>query len=216
MNAHPRGPSATIVAFDGVVADTLGVRARVLEEAISVVTQRMNLPNDVGSVDARGAIPGRTFAEAARELLPSLMARSGDVLPLETLVDLVAVDAGRRYGEEISHGISLHTEAQGLLAELAVSDKVVARADSARRDVDALLSLSGLADAFTFVRCSDDAPRHPSTGSLESAWIAMDRRLLQGGIAIGNRTVLEVAEVALEAARPFAALVRRPRFQPDP
>ena len=216
MKAQPRGPSATIVAFDGVVADTLGLRARMLEEALAAMGGRLHLPDHIGTVDAAQAIPGRTFAEAARELLPSLLVRGDDVPPLETLVDLVAVDAGRRYGEALAHGISLHEEAQGLLAELAVSGKVIARADSARRDVDALLSLSALDGAFTFVRCSDDVPRQPSVASLESSWIAMDRRLLAGGIAIENRTAIEVAEVAIEAARPFAALVRRPRFRSDP
>lgn len=211
--AHP-GPSATIVAFDGVIADTLDTRASVLDDALAAVSEQLQLRLDRQAIDSRQVVAGRTFAEAARDLLSALpMGFTDDAPPLETLVDLVAADAGRRYANALSDGISLCPGAGVLLAALASSGKVIARADSPRRDVDAMLSLAGLDGGFTFVRCSDDAPREIGASSLRSSWIAIDRRLTASGVASENRTAVEVDERAMAAARTFAALVRRPTLQ---
>jgi beta-phosphoglucomutase-like phosphatase (HAD superfamily) len=210
----PRGPTATVVAFDGVVADTLELRARALDEALAAAAARLQLDGAIHAVDSRQAMPGRTFAEAARELLPVLIAGDAhDAPPRETLVDLIAVDAGRRYSNALSNGVSLQRDAGELLSTLAASGRLVARADSARHDVDAMLSLAGLEGAFTFVRCSDDAPRAIGAPSLQGSWLAIDQRLLAAGVVIANRAAIEVAEIALEVARPFAGRVERSRFQ---
>ena len=209
----PRGLSAVVVAFDGVVADTLGLRASALNEALMAIAEHLD-PDAVGHTAGAGsqAIAGRTFAEAARLLLASAPSSlTSQASARETLVDLVALDAARRYTAALSGGTSLLPGAVEMLNELALSSRVVARADSARRDVDAILALSGLDATFAFVRCSDDTPRLTGA-SVESAWAAIDRRLLAGEVAVENRTALEVAEIALDAARPFVGRVQRRRF----
>jgi hypothetical protein len=178
------------------------------------VAERFGLDLGLLPTDSQRVIPGRTFVEAARTQLAMLLPdHAGELPPLETLADLAALDAGRRYRDLLSNGISLRPGVQRWLSTLASSGRLVARADSARRDVEAMLSLAGLDAAFAFVRCSDDTPRQAGAASVDSAWIAVDRRLLAVGVPAANRMAIEIAGLALDAARPFAARVQRPSFQ---
>ena len=191
-------PIVHVVAFDGQVVDTLPLRGRALEEAIASVAGDTIGHAGSGSAGSattgsetskraiddwtRHPIAGRDFAEAAR----SILERQGHEpavpeLALETLVDLVALDAGRRYSASLSHGVALASGAAELLAELQRSGRVVARADSARRDVSAILALGALDHEFTFIRCSDDAPRLPGRSTRESSMAAISTRVQPAG-----------------------------------
>jgi len=131
----------------------------------------------------------------------------------ETTVDIVAHDASRRYSATLAQGISLVHGAEAWLAELGKAHRIVARADSARREVNAVLMLSSLENAFFFVRCSDDAPRMPARSSLESSWTAIDTRLTASGVLPEQRYAFEQGSRAISVARPFVASVRTPTFR---
>ena len=238
MLSGPRavgGPSATVLAFDGLVADTLPARASALGAALSALSALSPLPADVMRTGLeetlRAAIAGRTFAEAARLLLAAPHVAGVESLATttnretanretanretadrETLVDLVAMDAGRRYTAALADGVSLCPGAVALVAELARAGRVVARADSVRRDVETVLAFAAIESGFTFVRCSDDLPRAPGLSSLEGSWRAIDRRLRASGVDIEQRVAMEVGAAA-DAARPFVAEVRASRFE---
>ena len=207
------GLTATVLAFDGIVADTLPLRASALGSALSALTSFSAEQTGTRTDESlQRAIAGRTFAEAARALLAAGSA-DGDEAERETLVDLVAMDAGRRYSAMLSSGVSLCPGATALLTELASTGKVVARADSIRRDVEAILGFAAIESGFTFVRCSDDMPRSPGLSSLEGSWQAIDRRLRASGVEVDRRIAIEVAGTAADAARPFVAEVRSSRFE---
>ena len=131
----------------------------------------------------------------------------------ENTIDLVAHEASRRYGAALAQGISLVSGAAAWLAELGKTHRIVARADSSRREVNTILMLSSLENAFFFVRCSDDAPRIPSRSSLEASWSAIDARLTSSGVLPGQRFAFEHAARAVSVARPFVASVRTPTFR---
>lgn len=162
-----------VVAFDGQIVDTLPLRTRALDEALASVA---------GFTGGDLRVAGRDFAEAARLVLERL-ARDGAVPDdaVETLVDLVSLDAGRRYSALLSHGVSLALDAEVLLATLQRTGRVVARADSARRDVSSIMALGALEHVFMFIRCSDDAPRLPGASTLESSMAAISARVRPAG-----------------------------------
>jgi hypothetical protein len=159
-------------------------------------------------------VSGRTFAESARVVLAASVESGG--LPTtidETTFDLVAHDAARRFTAALTHGVSLVDGAAGWLAELTRTNRIVARADSARRDVSRVLELSSLENLLLFVRCGDDAPRLPQRSSLDSSWAAIDARLTSIGVPTAQRLGFEHSELAADAARPFVASVQRPTFR---
>ncbi|MEO7520986.1 MAG: hypothetical protein ABIW79_04145 [Gemmatimonas sp.] len=198
--------SVAIVALDGLVADTLALRRAALQSALQSLIG--------GSAhDTSNAVAGRTFTEMTRRILAAATPQFSQSSIDETLVDLVAVDAARRYGEALRHGVSLVPGAAQWLRELGAAHRIVARADSIRRDATHMVTLASLESHFLFMRCSDDAPRLPGRGSLEGSWTAIDARLTASGVHAGNRSAFELAPEALATAKPFVASVQRPTFR---
>ena len=143
-----------VIAFDGVLFDTLDARAMIVSDALAAEGLALNTER------VRQAITGRTFSEAIRFLAP--VARPDEANPNldETSLDVAIVRAHQAFAALAARGFSLNISARDALLSAASVTRVVLRADSRRRDVDALLALSGLDSAVSHIRCSDDpAPR---------------------------------------------------------
>lgn len=187
---------ALIVAFDGVLADTLPLRAHALADACAAEF------NPRTHEQALALVPGRTLLEAALALFPE-QATSDPTLP-----ELVALRALRGYRHLVQHGVALRTDVLHSIREAVSSGtRVVVRADSERRDVAPLLTMAGLEHQVALLRCSDDAPRAPGA-SLERSWQTIDERLHGMRFGVAERSAIEPSEDTARVARSFAAHVR--------
>jgi len=189
MSAAPPARQALILAFDGVLFDTMPARTAALCEALAAE----GLSYDADAV--RTVLPGRALAEALQQLDPS---------PDDpTRHDLVVLRAQRLYAGIIAHGVPLLPEGlQTLRSAVAQGHVVVLRSDSERRHAEPLLALSGLETQVSLLRCADDPPRGAGS-SFDRSWQHIDERLQRLGIAMAERSLRE-------------ATARRPQSQADP
>ncbi|WP_337169267.1 glycine cleavage T C-terminal barrel domain-containing protein [Gemmatimonas aurantiaca] len=161
---------ALIVAFDGVLADTLGARAEAIltvcsEESVSLSAERLRSR-------LRATLPGRTIAEAVELLLEA----DGD----PTRSELVSLRAQRHYTTRLAQGVPFDaTVLRTLMTRAGAGDRIVVRADSTRREVEPQLTLAGIEHHITLLRCADDRP---------SRWPLDDRDVngASGGISNGS------------------------------
>lgn len=200
---------ALIVAFDGVLADTLGARTEAIlaacnEEGVSLTTEQL-YPR------LHATLPGRTIAEAVESLL------YGDGDP--TRSELVSLRAQRHYTTRLAQGVPFDaTVLQTLMTRAGAGDRIVVRADSMRREVEPQLTLAGIEHHITLLRCADDRPsRLPLDGhdvndiadvsiddifidgvpattaypTLVRSWRAIDLRLRAMHVPRAQRTSLE-------------------------
>lgn len=188
--------SALIIAFDGVLADTLPLRAHALADACAAEL-RPRRHDEVLTV-----IAGRTMLEAALALFPADGA--GDpVLP-----ELVALRAQRGYRHLVQHGVSLRADVIARIRSTsAQGTRLVLRADSERRDVEPLLHMAGLEHQVTVLRCSDDLPRSRDA-SIVRSWRAIDSRLASMQQSVAERHAWEASPESADAARAFVATVQ--------
>lgn len=182
---------ALIVAFDGVLADTLPLRAHALADACAAEFATRT------EAQALVVLPGRSMLEAAMALYPEEAERD------PTLPELVALRAQRGYRHLVQHGVPMHTEALAAVREASArGTRVVLRADSERRDVAPLIGMAGLDHLPAFVRCGDDLPR-AAGASLARSWLAIHARLDGMRIGIAERTAWETSAETAAAATPF-------------
>ena len=153
---------ALILAFDGVVADTLGLRADGIAEALR------DDEIDFDRAEILATLPGRSLYEAV-----DLLTATTDTV----LIELATLRAQQWVSLRLARGVVITEFARTMLSSVATGTRTVLRADSIRRDVEPILRQAGLEDAFTLVRCSDDAPRVPGATSLESSYAEITRRL---------------------------------------
>ncbi len=185
---------ALILAFDGVLADTLPLRAHALADACAAEFHPR--PHD----EALAVIAGRTMLEAALALFPAEAASD------PTLPELVALRAQRGYRHLVQHGVSLRADIIARMRETATrGSRLVVRADSERRDVEPLLAMAGLEHVISVLRCSDDAPRGPGRSVVRS-WHAIGDRLQSMHIPMTERTALETNAETLAVALPFVSM----------
>ena len=197
MSQDSRNPSATIVAFDGLVADTLHARALALVTAISAEFQ------SVAIEIALQALPARSLDEAAEVAL-----RIAGAPDDATLRDLVVLRARRGFTGMVQQGLPLRTGALAWLEQRARQHgRFVLRADSARRDVELLLTFSGVSDLFTLVRCADDLPRRAAKSSIERSWQAIVDRLSALNVAPDQCVAFEYDAASAVIARRFVSTV---------
>ncbi|MFN9204572.1 MAG: hypothetical protein ACK6DP_16140 [Gemmatimonas sp.] len=184
---------ALILAFDGVLADTLPLRAHALREACTA-------EGLTPSVDAiTDLLPGLTFAEAAGAL--------AEGHPDPTIADLIALRAQRAYGALVAHGVPLNAASVRAMHDASArGTRLALRADSERRHVVPLLTLAGLEYLVGVLRCSDDLPRGPQP-SLVRSWTVLDKRLDRLAIDVPARTAWEAAPWPAVVAQPYVAEV---------
>ena len=153
---------ALILACDGVVADTLGLRADGIAEALR------DDQIDFDRAEILAALPGRSLYEAV-----DLLTATTDTV----LIELATLRAQQWVSTRMAQGVVIIEFARTMLSSVATGTRIALRADSLRRDVEPLLRLAGLDDAFTFVRCIDDSPKLTGATCLESAYAEITRRL---------------------------------------
>lgn len=192
-----RRSSATIVAFDGLVADTLSARALAVSESVSAEIAPCSV------VEALSLVRGRSLDEAVEHALRSRCG-SPDLEFDATVRDLAVLRARRSFTAMVSQGLPLRAEAAAwLAARAATHGRIVLRAESARRDVDRLLEFTGLADVVTFIRCSDDLPRAVGASSTENSWSAIASRLAAQRVPLDECTAFECSDLSANVARGY-------------
>lgn len=184
-----------VVAFDGLLFDTLALRASAIIDAFAAEGAPASeaLVFDV--------IASRTIAEAVR-------ACSKYTSLDETALDLVVLRAERAVGDVTSRGALLNVALRDRLKRAAAVTRVVVRADSKRRDVESLLAMSELDSIVSFVQCSDDGERGGmrTIGSMvEKSYAAIAKRMAGNMNLLGERSAigiaLEVSDTGRAAAR---------------
>ena len=139
-----------ILAFDGLVADTIPIRAEALQQALAQWTEDSTTGPTLERWSA--ALPGRSLLEAAEQVLGT-----GD----PTRTELVAHRAAQLASDAVRRGVRLTEGIDAFLgAQRTAGVLCVLRADSPRRDVEHVLGMTGLDTAFTIVRCADDPRTH--------------------------------------------------------
>ena len=151
-----------MIAFDGILFDTLGFRADAIVNALAA--EQITIDRQ----QVLSMLPAHSLAEAIRII-------ATDAHADETTLDLATLRAERAISELGSRGALLNVGVRDRLRRAAAVTRIVVRADSRRRDVEELLRLAELDSAISFVRCSDDvgepaesAP-HTQAGSLNAA-----------------------------------------------
>ena len=192
-----------VVAFDGLLFNTLEYRARAIVEAMHHESLT------VSTEQALAALPSRSIAEAVREIQGNLSPLAADID--ETTLDLVVLRADRALAGLASSGASLNVKLGERIRRAASITRIVLRADSRRREVDELLRLTELDALVAMTRCSDDAANvHRSElndSTLRRSYdqivtrMAANRNLL--GNASGIGIALELTSGARETAREF-------------
>ncbi len=186
-----RPATIAIVAFDGLIADTLPLRARAVAEAISAEYPLTTVEDVICTVG------GRSISEAVDAALVGCHEATGD----DTMRDLIVLRAQRACSTAISQGVPLcRNTREWVRQQSAAGQRLVFRADSSRRDVDQLLQLSGLEQSAMFVRCSDDLPRCVGDSSVERSYAAIDARLHAHFLSREGRLALERSSLAARAA----------------
>ncbi len=199
----------TVVAFDGIIADTLPLRAQALADAIALECGSLGIIVDARALCPRllPLLPGLTFSECivvAVEQSPALLHET--IRQDLTLHDIMALRAQRAWSAAVAHGVPLRDGVRDHLQTLVARGvRMVVRSDSQRREVEPLLRLAGLEDSMLLLRCADDLPRRSGVPSLQASYEAIDARLDRLRIPSARRNAVEVpggaaARMLLESA----------------
>ncbi len=205
---HVGGDRVTILAFDGIVADTLPQRATVLAHAMAIEWAPLGVHVHVD--DLLPLLPGRTFGECVTEAVRQLPAlQQVRVRHDATAHDLIAMRAQRDWGAAVAHGVPLRDGVlHRLHAEVARGVRLVLRSDSQRREVEPVLRLAGLEDSVLFLRCADDLPRTAGLTTLQGSYEAIDVRLDRQRRPRASRDAVEAHDAPAALALGFAATSR--------
>lgn len=186
-----------VIAFDGLLFDTIGLRAEAVREAM--IAERI----DVAAADIAALMPSRTVAEALRASAPADFAD-------ETALDIATLRAERIVTEQSARGAILNVPLRDRLRRAAGVTRIVVRADSRRIEVDRLLGIADLEGAVSFVRCADDLGSAPNetgaraTSSVERSYLHIAKRMYANSSLLGGSAAIGVAIEASEAARVVA------------
>lgn len=194
-----------IVAIDGLLFDTLPLRATAITEAFAA---------EGATIDRRHVLtvlPSRSIAEAVQEIALTCLGTSrtaAQTLLDATVLDLVTMRAERAEAGIASHGALLNMELGAKLRRCALVTRVVLRSDSTRHVAERLLILAGLDDVIAFTRCADDhshSSRNTIDGtSAERSYAHIVHRLTANTGLLGESTSLGVALEHSDIARDVA------------
>lgn len=192
-----------VVAFDGVLFDTLEVRATAVANALAAE----GLP--ANRTHVQQVLPSLSLAEAVRAVAAAVVhgARVAD----ETAIDLAVFRAERAVGELVVRGATLNVGVRERIHRAAAVTRIVVRADSSRAQAQELLSLAGLDEVVSMLRCSDDGPPSDNVGthhaSAHRSYDAILKRMAGNASLLGERSsvgiALESSVTAQRIARTF-------------
>ncbi len=200
--------SVVIVAFDGVLAHTLDLRTDAIMAAVSdprwqadmapapahVAGQDERVATVMDRAQLRALMPGRTLHEVLRLTLPAAD---------ETALDLFTMRAQQLVSARFAQGLVVASDVRALVDRATVAGtRVVLRSDSVRRDVEAVLALTALDVAFTFLRCADDPTGNGRGASaIVACYEAIARRLDARGGTVADRVAWESGAFPASVAR---------------
>jgi beta-phosphoglucomutase-like phosphatase (HAD superfamily) len=189
---------AIVVAFDGLIADTLDQRTTAVVGGIAAIGF------SVAPSDVRTVIAGHTIQEAVR-----ISCATAGLNLDETLLDIAALRAARMLSTAMRQPVLLVPTAAEWIRRASLHARLVVRADSERAHVEPVLAAGGLADCISILICADDLP---SAGTdipvFVRAWKLIAERCKAIGVSADKLHGLECAYEAL-CARVTAGRVRR-------
>jgi beta-phosphoglucomutase-like phosphatase (HAD superfamily) len=177
--------------FDDVLAETRAPRLAALRQALAI--ERVEFSDEVFD----STCGGLSFAAAARAAVrvANITGRAAD----ETSVELASLRAGRAFGQLIARGIPLAPGAAAIVRAAAGIARLGIVTRAPRRDVDLVLSFSGLADSFECVVTAEDySGPEPSSDPYD---IAVGRMARGTAVTIGDGIALVSSLNAVAAAR---------------
>lgn len=186
-----------LLEFDDVLAETRGPRAAALRGALAA--EGVELSDD--SLD--DACCGLSFAAAARAAIrvSSVTSRAVD----ETSIELAALRAARAFGESAARGLPLARGIPAFVRSAAGIARLGIVTRAPRRDVELILSFSGLADSFECVVTAEDyTGPEPASDPFHVAFSRMSE----------GRAVRLGGNIALVASLNGVAAARAARFRP--
>ncbi|GEM_PF-1559508 len=196
-----------VVAFDGLLFDTLKFRAQAVVDALRHEGIRANM--DV----VMQALPSRSIGETVRAVVVAQVAHTRMVAHNvdETSLDIAVLRAERSLSALASSGAVMHVKLAEQIRRAAPVTRIVVRADSRRREVDELLRLTELDSLLAMTRCSDDAASgqrmDARASTLRRSYSQIVGRMTANQNLLGNATgpgiALECSELAREVAREF-------------
>ncbi|MEO7362473.1 MAG: hypothetical protein ABI120_19240 [Gemmatimonadaceae bacterium] len=198
-----------VVAFDGLLFDTLPLRSAAIAAALSA--EGYGITDDM----VRDVVASRSIAEAVRACaLISIGASqhnpsTGAGLD-ETALDLATLRAERAAGEVTSRGAVLNVSMRHRLQRAATVTRIVVRADSLRRDVEPLLAMAELDSIVSFVRCADDGDRATAHGigsMVEKSYADITRRMAGNMNLLGERSAIGIALELSDSGRAAARML---------
>ncbi len=177
--------------FDDVLAETRGPRLAALRAALAA--EDVSFSDDTFERSCTGV----SFAAAARNALRSAGAVGSRAD--ETTIELAALRAGRSFGESVARGVPLARGAAEFVRSCAGKARIGIVTRAPRRDVDLVLSFSGLADAFEFVIAAEDyTGPEPASEPYDAA---IGRMAYGQAVTIGEGVALIASLNSVAAAR---------------
>jgi beta-phosphoglucomutase-like phosphatase (HAD superfamily) len=174
--------------FDDVLVETRSRRAAALRSALAPLG--VGLPDDTFET----VCDGLSFAGAAR-----MAFRAANTVTDETGIEIAALQAGRAFSQSVAGGVPLAPGAGEFVRNAGGRARLGLVTRAPRRDVDMLLSLAGLADAFECVVAAEDySGPEPSPEPYEEAVMRIARR---APVAMGEAVALVASFNAVAAAR---------------
>ena len=179
---------AVLFEFDGVLADTRDARRRALIEALS---DDGTTVSESEYDDRCASLPVRSAVRAAFEL----RAIPGD----DTLIELTAARAERRFASLMESGVSLMPGARALIETMQGQTRLGIVSRAARRDIEHTLAMAQLDYAFEFV-LSDDDP-YPPKPSAKPYFGALDRLARRRSVDAKHVVALEDGLAGIRSAK---------------
>jgi beta-phosphoglucomutase len=174
--------------FDDVLVETRVHRLASLRSALG------SLGGTLTDEDFDTQCAGLSAAGAARAAL-----RAAGIAADDTAVELAALHADRAFAAIVSQGLRLAPGARDFVRRAAGSARLGIVTGAARRDVDLVLDLADLADAFECVMtCEDHQGPEPSRDPFERA---VGRMAYRGAVTVGEGTALVASLNGVAAAR---------------
>jgi beta-phosphoglucomutase len=180
-----------LLEFDDVLAETRLPRSAALRSALAA--EGVELSDET----FENACTGLSFAAAARAAirLSNIAGRAAD----ETSIELAALRAARAFGESTARGLPLVRGVPAFVRSAAGIARLGIVTRAPRRDVELILSFSGLADSFECIVAAEDYTG-PEPAS-DPFHIAFSRMSEGRPVRIGGNIALVASLNAVAAAR---------------
>ncbi|MBM3907297.1 MAG: HAD family phosphatase [Gemmatimonadetes bacterium] len=174
--------------FEGVLADTTPHRVASLREAL--LADGLALDDETWMEHCHG-LPVEAAVQAARI---ALHAPDDPVA-----VELARLRAEKSFTERISRGLLMQPGGLAMVQALRTQARLALVTRAARRDVDFVLTLAGIADAFTCLVTADDKVEgKPSPAPYV---LALEKLARSAPVTAGDAVTFEDARPGVRAAR---------------